>query len=503
MVSGKSTKSKNFDTGLFESLENRQMMAVSALKVVGINIAKSVDNDGTALNSNRISVAFGTTNSNGKVTYGNISLLDTAKIRTWGYAEDLANPGQQRKVTVGITVSAVGTNAIQIVTDRLIRKGSRLFIDLGAIKDSGGNDVVFDGSSAATTITFTKGQNKPRYTMSNRNWFATDNSYFTKDVFSAAPTPATASSEPSTNTVRANLLAFMNAKVSKGIITQAKANAAMALFDTSDATLLGILHNQNIRAAIASLYGTVAENVIASFTGTANVTGKRYTVVEFSAQIANSAPIGETKIGNPSGRLLTYIRPTFAGEDFRALSAVLAHEAMHQDATGNSGGNLNDLQEEEIIANWVQTNVYMQQALVDSSFLGNGTGLVNELNNQVLAILNSGDTLFPYGGVKRAPAKNNDGNVFVGAKTDPGNYGDNTTVKSFEDWVRRQFVARGFTSGNTPMNAVANTTINNIIGGSATFTNFSNDVIALMDNSNTILTDSVYIKLAEALKLNF
>ncbi|MBC7783144.1 MAG: hypothetical protein H7144_04830, partial [Burkholderiales bacterium] len=123
--------------------------------------------------------------------------------------------------------------------------------------------------------------------------------------------------------------------------------------------------------------------------------------------------------------------------------------------------------------------------------------------DQVLALLNSGDTLFPYGGIKQAPALNSSGNVFVGAKTDPGSFGDNTTVKSFENWVRREFVARGFTAGATTMNAVAASVIKNIVGTTGNFTLFGSDVQGYLDNRNAILTDATYVKMAQALKLTF
>ncbi|MBC7783979.1 MAG: hypothetical protein H7144_09070, partial [Burkholderiales bacterium] len=370
---------------LIENLEDRRLMAASPLQVVGINIAKRVDVDGTALNSNRITLAFGTTNSKGKVTYGSISVADQSKIRSFGYAEDLLNPGQQRKVFATLTASVDSgePHVLTIITDRLVRKGGRLFLDLGGVKDTSNNDIVYDGSTSAKTITYAKGQNKPRYTLANRNWRPTDLSYFSKTIFTAAPTPATASTEPSSGTIRTALLAFMNQKVSKGIITQAKANSAMALYDVTG-DIANLLHNPNIRAGLASLYGTVAEPVIASYTSKKNASGAYYINIEFSSSISASAPVGETRM-SPSGRLITYIRPTFAGEDFRAISAVLAHEAMHQDAT-SSGGNLDDTQDEEIIANAVQANVYIQQAMVDSSFVGNGTVLVNDINDQVLAL---------------------------------------------------------------------------------------------------------------------
>lgn len=477
---------------LIEDLEGRKLLAAIQLPIIGIKIAKRQDTDGTALNSNRITVAFSRT----------VRIGDAAKFRNFGYANDLLNPSQQRKVTVGLSITRdpVDGRVLTIITDRLIRKGSTLQIPVGALNDGRGNDIVYDGSTPATTIKFNSGQNKPRFTMSSRNWRPTDLSYFTKDVFSAAPNPTVASTAPNATTVRNNLVAFMNAKVTAGQITQAKATEAIAYYDSSD--VAGYVPAANLRAALASLVGTVAEPAIQSYIGKTNVTGKPYTTVDFSASISASAPIGETKLSG-SGRLYLYIRPTFAGEDFRALSSILAHESLHQETTADPQGTPPSSQDEEIIANAVGINVYIQQALVDGSFIDNGTGLVNKLNEQMLAMLNSGDGLFPYGGIKRAPAVNSDGNVFVGAKTDVGGFGNNTTVKSFEDLIRREYVSRGFSAGGTNSNPVGVAILSNIVGSGQNLSLFGTNVQTLLDKNNIILADAVYVKMAELLKLTY
>ncbi len=496
-ATSKSPAVKSAVSAAVENLEERKLLAASPVGVYGIKIAKRVDADNTALNSNRITIAF---QYQGQLA--GIRLLDANQVRSFGYAEDLLNPGQQRKVTVGLTITQPEPGVLQIITDRLIRKGSRLFIYSGALTDTKGREIVFDGSTADKTITFTVGQNKPRYTMSNRNWRPTDLSYFTPDVFSSAPTPTVASTQPSSATIRTNLDAFLNAKVSQGIITAQTKNSAMAIFD--DANQVAYIPDANIRAALVSLVGTVAEPAIASYIGKTNATGQRYSVIKFDPSISASAPIGETKI-SANGRLSLVIRPTYAGEDFRALSAILAQEAIHQDAPGtqNAQGTPPNSQDEEIIANAVQTNVYIQQAMVNNSFVANGTGLVNLLNTQALALLNSGDGLFPYGGIKQAPALTNDGNVFVGAKTNPGNYGNNTTVKSFEDWLRREYVSRGFTAGGTTGNAVASAILNNILGTGTNTSTLGTTVQTNLDIRNQVMTDVTYIRMAQALKLTY
>jgi hypothetical protein len=477
-----------------ESLESRQMLAAIQMPLLGIKIAKRVDGSGNALNSNRITIAFTST----------VRIGDDSLFRSFGYANDLLNPGQQRKVTVGMTIERdpVDGRVLTIITDRLIRKGSRFFIYDGALTDTKGNTVVYDGTAANKTITFERGQNKPRFTLSQRNWAPTDLSYFTNDVFTGAPATSTANTEPNSTTVRNNLDAFLTSKVSQGLITAAQRVTALGIFDNPDNA--PYVPSANLRAAIAALVGTVGEPAIASYLGKSNTTANRYTAITFDGTISASAPISETKLSS-GGRLSLKIRPTYAGEDFRALSAVLAHEAIHQDLPGtqNGDGTPPNSQDEEIIANTVQSTVYIQQALASGGFVANSTNLVNKINEQVMAHLNSGRGLFPYGGIFKAPGLTNDGNVFPGAKTDPGGFGDNTPVESFEDWIRREYVDRGFSAGATAGNAVASAIITNIIGSGTNTTTLGTVVQNNLDTRNQVLTDVTYIKMGELLKLSY
>ncbi|HEY0008799.1 MAG TPA: hypothetical protein VGB55_08760 [Tepidisphaeraceae bacterium] len=475
---------------LIEDLESRKMLAAD--NIIGIKVAKRVDVNGTALNSNRITIAFNRV----------VRIADVTKFRSFGYANDLLNPSQQRKVTVNFTVTRDTTGRVlELTTDRLVRKGSRLFIYDGGLVDRKGNKLIYEATTPRTTIAFDVGQNKARFTLSNRTWRPTDLGLFTNDVFSGAPTPTTAGTAPAAATVRANLLAFLNAKVgaANGGITAEKRDSAMGIFD--DAGYTAQIPSANLRAALVSLVGTVAEPAIDSYISRGNVTKKPFSTVDFSPNLSASAPVGETKI-SATGRLYTYIRSQFQGEDFRALSAVLAHEILHQDTAGDSSGSLPSSQDEEIVANAIQATVYVQQAMIDGSFVRNGTKLVNQINDQVLALMNSGDALFPYGGIKQAPHLNSPGNVFVGAKSNPGGFGS-TTVKSFEDWIRREYVSRGFNSGGTNTNPASVAILQKTLGATGNYTKFGTTVQEYFDTRNRVLTDVVYIQMATLLKLTF
>lgn len=475
------------NAALIENLEDRKLMA--AVVVSQIKIAKAQDTDATALNQNRITIGF----------TGNIRLGDVTQFSSFGYANDLTNINNQIKKRVTLTVTQIAPNGIQIITDRLIRKGSRLTILAGGLTDTKGNAIVFGDSNA---ITFAVGQNKPRYSLANRNFAPTDLSIVDKDVYASAPTPVTANTTPSASTVRTRLIAFLNAKVatSQGTkITQAQATAAINLYDSS--ATAAIVPNASLRAALVSLVGTAGEPAINSFIGKTNSTGKSYTVVDFGT-VSSGTPVGETQL-SPGGRLSLTINNTFAGEPFQVLAATLAHEAMHQDPANNVNGDLPAGQDEEIIANAVETVVYAQQLLVDPSVAANGTKLVVRTNTRLLALLNSGDKLFPYGGIFQAPALDNNGNVFVGGKPNPGGFTGSVNVPSFENWIRREYITRGFAATATPVSAVGQAILHNIVGSKAVVTSFNAATETSLDTSNAILTDITYIRLANILKLAY
>lgn len=475
---------------MIENLEDRKLMAVITVGITAIKIAKAADTDQTALNQNRITIGFDRT----------VRLGDTSQFSSFGYANDMTNINNQVKKRVGLTVTQVAPNGIQIITDRLIRKGSRLTILAGGLTDTKGNQIVFDASSAASTITFAVGQNKPRYSLSNRNFVPTDLAYVDKDVYASAPTATTANTTPNATTIRTNLVAFLNKKVAAGTITQATANAAVTNYFDSSA-VAAIAPNANIRAALASLVGTAGEPAINSFIGKTNSTGKPYTLVQFGT-VSSGTPVGETQL-SPGGRLNLTINSTFAGEPFQVISATLAHEAMHQDPANNGNGDLPAGQDEEIIANAVETVVYAQQLLTDPTIAGNGSKLVVRTNTRLLALLNSGDKLFPYGGILQAPALSANGNVFPGGKANPGGFTGTATVPSFENWIRREYITRGFAATATPVSAVGQAILKNIVGTKQTVTSFNATTETALDTSNQLLTDINYIRLASYLKLGY
>jgi hypothetical protein len=211
--------------------------------------------------------------------------------------------------------------------------------------------------------------------------------FFDPTLFTGASALTATPSEPSVNTVTTQLTNYLTAEVNAGTITSDQETAALNVYN--DAAVKSEFPAPNMRAALASLTGTVADGAIDQYTTTANVTGKPFTVVDFSSEVSNSAVIAETK-GTPStGRLRTLFKTQYEGESFLTLAPFLAHEMVHQDLVGGTP-DLQDGIDEEEFAVTVETMVWSQELLVDPTQASNHTALSAHLNEDLLAMLNSG-----------------------------------------------------------------------------------------------------------------
>jgi hypothetical protein len=368
-----------------------------------------------------------------------------------------------------------------------VRKGARFFIFEGAIQNTSDNTDIGEQLSLLP-----KGLNKERFTLTTRAFRPTNLAFFNDTLFGAAPDVAATPTQPSEGAVLADLTQFLDAKVTAGNISTQQRQTALDQF--GDPTNSSLVPSANLRAAIVSLVGTVAEPAISHLLDDDNVTGLKYTVIDFSTEVSGSVVVAETK-GNPTtGRLRTVFKPSFAGEPFQALGAILAHEALHQDLVGATP-NLPNGQNEEIFTNVVETMVYAQHLLIDPSIAQAGTQLVTQQNGMLLAMLNSGAALFPRVGMLVGPILS--GNVFPGGNSFAG--GDYT---SFENYVRRIYAARNFNNTDTDAPDLARQIKNNIrqVNETGAF-DFSTTQITQFDNSQQIITDRAAVTLAAALDL--
>ena len=144
--------------------------------------------------------------------------------------------------------------------------------------------------------------------------------------------------------------------------------------------------------------------------------------------------------------------------------------------------------------------VNAQQAQIDNGYLMAGTELVNEENENLLALLNSGRTIFPYIGVNDASMrKNADLGVFPGQKASSDGGG---VYASFNDYIRRIYIERNSPSVNTAGNALLNDYYFKVTGKAAAANmQFSDQIMTDIDTLQFPLGTRAAIVLAQQLKL--
>ena len=463
---------------MVEPLEKREMLADSSV-VAGSKVkSRNLVDDNTSRTV--LTVPF----------TDDINLADTGKIRVFGYAlNTLSNSlTAQRKVTVHVISAQVlnvdadgdGTadhSLLEITTDRLMRKGGQIWFYPGAYTDNAGDTNVEHRTFAV------KGQTKERFTMASRAFIPTNFNRFTSDIFASSGNPAGNSTDVPEATVTANLDSFLQKKVTAGTITQAQKDVAMTTYNSAAAKAR--IPVANLRAAVLSLTGTFADAAITNFLG------PNYLIVTFLDPQDATVEVAKTTARESDGKLRTIFRPEFDGEPFQVLSAWVAHEALHQD---------NDFKlQEEVIANTFGTFINMQQAQTDPQYLRAGSRLVNKENEKMLALLNSGRTIFPFPGVNTAPMLKKAQGIFIGGKPAADGGGVYT---SYYDFIRRLYIARGSVNGNTAGNAILNDYYAKFTGRTAaTNMQFSDQIMTDIDAFNNYIRPREAVRVANALKL--
>jgi len=462
------TKAATHMPPLVEQLERRQLLSVT-INPAKIKVRNITDETtGFSTNQSQLTVPF----------TEEIQIVDASKIRMIGYVQNPVG-GAQRKVVVKLSeIERIeeAPNHIRFKTDRLSPRSGRVIIDPGAIRAVGNNQDI-----GAHNVQPPKGQNKERFTLATRAFRATDVSIYSQAVHPSSPPVGNLTSNLTYNQVTPLLDSFLQKKVANGTITAAQKNAAMAQYN--DANVQLIFPNHNLRAALVSLVGTVGEPAINVYLTDQNITGRPFTVVDFSAEVSPSAVVAETKAKD--GRLRTLFKTQYRGEPFQVLSGYLAHEALHQDQ--NAGQN------EEIIANIVETYVYVQQAMAFRGFIFTPSNLTRMGNDKVYAMLNSGTRSFPRVGITNAVLLNNSG-VF---------YQSPTNDSSFEAHIRRLYQERGFGSFDTPGNPALAAMYTKITGKTRNNPAFNQSLINDFDANQTVIGDRDAIRVAGLFGLTF
>jgi hypothetical protein len=174
--------------------------------------------------------------------------------------------------------------------------------------------------------------------------------------------PATGAA-PTEAKVRSQLVAYLKGSAHKA--------ATLAIFDRAD--VKAKLPDPTLRAAFASLQGTVGEPVIGNFLSRTYVRAPWF---------CNCLPLPIAIGAATGGGTLIAFNVHYQGEHFALFSGVLAHEILHQ-AHGTS------LPAEEVILNTLTATVHMQVVSRQPELATSGTELSRYLNDWVLMLVNS------------------------------------------------------------------------------------------------------------------
>jgi hypothetical protein len=163
---------------------------------------------------------------------------------------------------------------------------------------------------------------------------------------------------------------------------------------------------------------------------------------------------------------------------------------MHQDT--------DDGVKEELYVNSVESYIYAQQLLVDPTIASQNTAIVKLDNTKLYALIESGKALFPRVGELAASILNKAAGIFSGGATPSDGHGPYT---SYQDFIRRTYLARGFSDFASTSNNVVTSTYRNITADTTSTVTFNDTIITLLDAKQQIITDPGAIKIARALKL--
>jgi hypothetical protein len=236
--------------------------------------------------------------------------------------------------------------------------------------------------------------------------------------------------------VREDLRQHFDAHIQAGRLQPALADLLLRWFDDAEKRqgfidpTTGVFEPQ-LMAMVLATAGTPGQGSIPAIIGGKNETG--WPAQVFYADLPGQRIAEAEVIQDPKGQdqWIVRLNSRMRNEPFQVSSAILAHEAVHQD---NIQG-----QDEEVVGKSVEVNTWKNQLLVNPELASLGTPVSRFLNLEVLMQENSGQS-FPNGGLFQAPGV--DDVVPNSPALDPN---------SFEDFLRNN-VYVGVADVATPSN---------------------------------------------------
>jgi hypothetical protein len=290
--------------------------------------------------------------------------------------------------------------------------------------------------------------------------------------------------------VREDLRQHFAAYIQTGRLHPALADLLLRWFDDVEKRqgfidpTTGVFEPQ-LMAMVLATGGTPGQGSISAIIGGKNDTGRPARVVYYG-ELPPGSLAGASVQPDPidgQDRWIITIHPLLRNEPFLTVSALIAHEAMHQD---NIQG-----QDEEIAGKSAEINTWKQHLLVSPELASINTPLSRFLNLQTLMHENSGQS-FPNGGIFEAPLAQGTQDVIPNS--------DFLTHTSFEDFLRNN-VYVGVADVDTPGNRYLNAFLRQGTRGRWQPTQgFNDNTVARLDNLR-FFTPAENFRILEILEL--
>lgn len=268
-----------------------------------------------------------------------------------------------------------GTNGrvIALTTGTLIPEGSTLSVQRKAFRLKASGEITADVESDLDPALLV---------LASRAFVPTLDSFFAE----AETAPVTdADRDPAA--MREALSAHL---ASRGSSEEA-ASAALKAYDDMSADLVP---SPKLRAALAALTGTFAQDAVASFLTTDNCTQRAVRRIAFEPPPGDENLVARVTFGRDGSRVVS-INPYAEGERIEHLMPILAHEAVHCD---RDDGII-----EEVAATAFDGFLYLQLVAAFPELAEVRTRVGRELNIDAVALINSGRRFPESLGVLQSP----------------------------------------------------------------------------------------------------
>jgi hypothetical protein len=174
--------------------------------------------------------------------------------------------------------------------------------------------------------------------------------------------------------------------------------APQELIDTAldmfDALPVETIPSPKLRAAIAALVGTFAQDAIESLVTDQNCTNRPAAGVLFR-QPPDAPGLFAQVTHEPDGRRVINVNPGLEGERLERLMAIIAHESIHCDPDASLT--------EEVVATAFDTLMYLMLLATNPEIARDSTRLSREYNVDAVAMINSGRAFPESIGLLKSP----------------------------------------------------------------------------------------------------